>query len=79
MAHVIEFYIPARFKTKPNGATQEQRGKVIAFLSDRKKSAWEVVSFCDTRKEGQRSFVLNAKNLMQGRSLMLTLASTGGL
>jgi hypothetical protein len=39
----------------------------------------EVVCFCDTRKEGQRSFVLNAKKPMQGRSLMLTLASTVGL
>ena len=39
MAHVIESYMPARFKTKPKGVTQEQRGKVIAFPSDRKKSA----------------------------------------
>ena len=38
MTHVIEFYIPARFKTKPKGVTQEQRGKGIAFPSDRKKS-----------------------------------------
>ncbi len=39
MAHVIEFYIPTRFKPKPKGVSQEQRGKVIAFPSDRKKSA----------------------------------------
>jgi hypothetical protein len=39
MAYVIEFYIPARFNTKPKGVTQEKRGKVIAFPSDRKKSA----------------------------------------
>jgi hypothetical protein len=39
MTHVIEFYIPARFKTKPKGVTQEQPGKVIVFPSDRKKSA----------------------------------------
>ena len=39
MTHVIEFYIPARFKTKPKEVPQEQRGKVIAFPFDRKKSA----------------------------------------
>jgi hypothetical protein len=39
MAQVIEIYIPARFKTKPKGVSREQRGKVIAFPSDRKKSA----------------------------------------
>src|SRR5712671_4538480 len=39
----------------------------------------EVVCLCDTREEGQRSRVLNAKKPMQGRSLTLTLASTGGL
>ena len=39
MAHVIEFYIPARFKPKVKWVTQEQRGKVIAFPSDVKKSA----------------------------------------
>jgi hypothetical protein len=39
MAHVIEFYIPARFKSKVKWVSQEQRGKVIAFASDLKKSA----------------------------------------
>ena len=39
----------------------------------------EVVCLCDTREEGQRSCVLKAKKPMQGRSLMLTLASTGRL
>jgi hypothetical protein len=39
MAHVIEFYTPTRFKAKLKGVTQEQRGKIIAFPSDRKKSA----------------------------------------
>jgi hypothetical protein len=39
MAHVIGFYIPARFKPKVKWVPQEQRGKVIAFPSDLKKSA----------------------------------------
>jgi len=39
MAHVIEFYIPARFKPKVKWVPQEERGKVIAFPSDLKKSA----------------------------------------
>jgi hypothetical protein len=51
MAHVIEFYIPARFKTKLNGATQEQREKVIAFPSDRKKAQRSCVR---TRYTGRR-------------------------
>jgi hypothetical protein len=39
MAQVIEFYIPARFKPTAKWVPQEQRGKVIAFRSDLKKSA----------------------------------------
>jgi hypothetical protein len=39
MAPVIEFYIPARFKPMVKWVPQEQRGKVIAFPSDLKKSA----------------------------------------
>lgn len=39
MAHVIEFYIPARFRPKVKWVPQEQQGKVIAFPSDLKKSA----------------------------------------
>ena len=39
MAHVIEFYIPARFEPKVKWVPQEQCGKVIAFPSDLKKSA----------------------------------------
>ena len=39
MAHVIEFYIPAGFKPKVKWVPQQQRGKVIAFSSDLKKSA----------------------------------------
>jgi len=39
MAHVIEFYIPARFKLKVKWVPREQRGKIIAFRSDLKKSA----------------------------------------
>jgi hypothetical protein len=39
MAHVIEFYIPARFEPKVKWVPQEQCGKVIAFPSDLKESA----------------------------------------
>jgi hypothetical protein len=39
MAQVIEFYIPARFKPKVKWVPQEQRGKLIAFPVDLKKSA----------------------------------------
>jgi hypothetical protein len=39
MAQLIEFYIPTRFKHKVKWVPQEQRGKIIAFPSDLKKSA----------------------------------------
>ena len=39
MAHVIEFYMPARFKPKVKWVPQEQRGKVITFPSELKESA----------------------------------------
>jgi hypothetical protein len=39
MAQVIEFYIPARFKPKVKWVPVEQRGKIIAFPTDLKKSA----------------------------------------
>jgi len=39
MAEVIEFYIPARFKQKVRWIPPEQRGKVIAFPTELKKSA----------------------------------------
>ena len=39
MARVIEFYIPSRFKSKVKWIPLEQRGKVIAFPVDLKKSA----------------------------------------
>ena len=39
MAQLIEFYIPIRFKQKVKWVPQEQRGKIIAFPSDLKKSA----------------------------------------
>ena len=39
MAQVIESYIPARFKPRGKWAPQEQRGKLIAFPSELKKSA----------------------------------------
>jgi hypothetical protein len=39
MAQVIEFYIPARFKTRVRWVPLEQRGKVIAFPSELKESA----------------------------------------
>ena len=39
MAQVIEFYIPTRFKAKVKWVPVEQRGKIIAFPADLKKSA----------------------------------------
>ena len=56
MAHVIEFYIPARFKTKPKAVTQEQRGKVTRSRLTGKSRHREVVCVCDRREEGQRSY-----------------------
>jgi hypothetical protein len=39
MAQVIEFYIPERFKVKVKWLPAEQRGKIITFPTDLKKSA----------------------------------------
>jgi hypothetical protein len=39
MAQVIEFYIPARFKPKVKWVPPEQRGRIIAFPTELKKSA----------------------------------------
>ncbi len=39
MAQVIEFYVPDRFKPRVKWVPEEQRGKVISFPSDLKKSA----------------------------------------
>jgi hypothetical protein len=39
MAEVIEFYIPTRFKAKVKWIPPEQRGKIIEFPADLKKSA----------------------------------------
>ena len=39
MAQVIEFYIPARFKPKVKWVPVEQRGKILEFPADMKKSA----------------------------------------
>ena len=39
MAQVIEFYIPSRFKQKVKWVPVEQRGKILAFPADLKKSA----------------------------------------
>jgi hypothetical protein len=39
MAQVIEFYIPARFKPRVKWLPVAQRGKIIAFPTDLKKSA----------------------------------------
>ena len=39
MAQVIEFYIPTRFKPKVKWVPVAQRGKIIAFPTDLKKSA----------------------------------------
>ena len=39
MAQVIEFYIPSRFKPKVKWVPLEQRGKILLFPTDLKKSA----------------------------------------
>jgi hypothetical protein len=39
MAQVIEFYIPAGFKVKVKWIPEGQRGKIITFPTDLKKSA----------------------------------------
>ena len=39
MAKVIEFYVPERFRTKVKWVPATQRGKVIQFPVDVKKSA----------------------------------------
>jgi hypothetical protein len=39
MAQVIGFYIPTRFKRKVKWVPPEQRGQIIAFPTDMKKSA----------------------------------------
>ncbi len=39
MAQVIEFYVPARFHKKVKWVPPEQRGKMIEFRAEIKKSA----------------------------------------
>ena len=39
MAHVIEFYIPSRFQKKVKWVPKADRGKVIEFPAEIKKSA----------------------------------------
>jgi hypothetical protein len=39
MAQVIEFYVPGRFRKKTKWVPAGQRGKVLAFRADIKKSA----------------------------------------
>ena len=39
MAQVIEFYAPSHFRPTVTSLPQEQRGKVIAFLSHREEEA----------------------------------------
>jgi hypothetical protein len=39
MAQVIEFYVPAEFHKKTKWIPPEQRGKMIEFPADLKKSA----------------------------------------
>jgi hypothetical protein len=39
MAQVIEFYIPSRFRKKLKWVPATERGKVIEFPADIKKSA----------------------------------------
>jgi hypothetical protein len=39
MAHVIEFYIPARFHKQAKWIPPAQRGKVVEFPAEIRKSA----------------------------------------
>ena len=39
MAKVIEFYIPGTFKSKRKWLPADQRGRVLAFPAENKKSA----------------------------------------
>jgi len=39
MAWEIEFHVPTSFKPKAKWVPQDQRGKIIAFTPDLKKSA----------------------------------------
>ena len=39
MARIIEFYIPNNFRKRVKWASPEQRGKIIEFASQMKKSA----------------------------------------
>lgn len=39
MAKVIEFYVPGRFRKKVKWVPQEQRGKLIEFPAEVRKSA----------------------------------------
>ncbi len=39
MAHVIEFYIPLRFRKPMKWIPSDQRGKVLAFPAEIRKSA----------------------------------------
>ena len=39
MAKVIEFYVPTNFRKPLKSASEPQRGKVIEFCSQTKKSA----------------------------------------
>jgi len=49
MAQVIEFYIPSHFRPQVTSLPQEQRGKVIAFMSHREEEAEMVfASACET-------------------------------
>ena len=39
MAHIIEFYVPVKFKRKHECPLEAHRGKVIEFCARSKKSA----------------------------------------
>jgi hypothetical protein len=39
MGKMIEFYIPERYKKKAKWVPPEQRGKLLSFVPDVKKSA----------------------------------------
>jgi len=43
VAKVIEFYIPNNFRKSVKWVSPEQRGKIVEFVSQPKKSAWQTL------------------------------------
>lgn len=56
MAQVIEFYIPSHFRPQVKSLPQEQRGKVIAFMSHREEEAEMVFFACAYETLNSRYF-----------------------